>query len=96
MDDSGVFHMQYDKEEPKNTLYGHLTDQHQEDAPRIQLGKPANVNPCGFENLAVVFREIGKQAGIHLYSNGSRRWLVVVCDGLPYVTGIKVVEKTFK
>ena len=48
------------------------------------LGHHIFVNPCSILALATVFRNIGKQAGIKPYG-GSREWITIVCDGLPYV-----------
>ena len=59
------------------------------------LGQPIFVNPCSIEALATVFREIGKQAGIKQYG-GAREWLTIVCDGLPYVLGSRIIARLHK
>ena len=47
----------------------------------FSVEEPIFLNPCSIQSVACVFREIGKRAGIHVYGNGNRQWLVIVCDG---------------
>ncbi|ELU16127.1 hypothetical protein CAPTEDRAFT_213059, partial [Capitella teleta] len=80
------------REESKN--YGHLDDLHAEAPSDYSIGKPLFIKPCSREAVAEVFRDIGRQAGLVRFG-GSREWLVIVCDGLPFVLGIQVIHHTF-
>jgi len=53
--------------------------------PKIscQAGEPDFVNP-NYQNIIQVIQAIGIRAGVKQYGNGSREWLMVECDGLPY------------
>lgn len=79
---------------PDICCYSHLPNMHTGEPPKITVGKPLFVNPCSYEAVAQVFREIGKQAGIKRYG-GEREWMTVVCDGLPYVMGYQLIEKLY-
>ncbi|KAJ8017459.1 hypothetical protein HOLleu_45119 [Holothuria leucospilota] len=61
---------------------------------------PVFVNPNSFETVKEVFLEIGKDFKVAKYTNSSeeskREWLLVVCDGVPYTIGQKVVKETFR
>ena len=46
--------------------------------------EPDFLNPNSYENIIHVIQAIGIRAGIKQYGNGSREWLMVECDGLPY------------
>ena len=74
--------------------YSHLEEQHPKVPPKLTIGKPMFLNPCSYEAVGDVFREIGRQAGIRRYG-GKREWVSIVCDGLPYVLGYQIVERTF-
>ena len=54
--------------------------------PHIECmaGEPDFLNPSGYENVIIVLQAIGKRAGIKHYGSGTREWLFVECDGLPY------------
>ena len=42
------------------------------------------VNPCSYEAVTIVLRKIGVESGISQYGTGDRKWVIVVCDGVPY------------
>lgn len=50
----------------------------------FQAGEPDFVNPNSYENIIQVIQAIGIRAGIKQYGEGTRMWLLVECDGLPY------------
>lgn len=54
--------------------------------PRISCmaGEPDFINPNSFYNIIQVLQAIGNRAGIKRYGHGSREWLMIECDGLPY------------
>ncbi|KAJ8022554.1 hypothetical protein HOLleu_37485 [Holothuria leucospilota] len=62
---------------------------------------PVFLNPNSFENVKEVFLAIGKDFQIRKYLDPplvgdlGREWLVVVCDGLPYILGQRVIKETF-
>ena len=47
-------------------------------------GEPDFINPNGYEAIVQVIQNIGFRAGIKQYGNGTREWLLVECDGLPF------------
>jgi len=51
---------------------------------KCMAGEPDFVNPSGYHNVIQVLQSIGTRAGIKQYGNGSKEWLFVECDGLPY------------
>ncbi len=59
--------------------------------PKIHVGEPINVNPCSPESNTTCFRGIGRQAGVKAYG-GELKWLVIECDGLPYINGLKTIK----
>ena len=52
--------------------------------PTVSVQQPVEVNPCSYEAVRVVLRAIGEMAGIDVYNTGKRKWIIVVCDGVPY------------
>ncbi|XP_065180592.1 uncharacterized protein LOC135811302 [Sycon ciliatum] len=53
----------------------------------VGLLEPVFVNPNSHEAVRVLLREIGKDAGVNQClgdGSGTRHWVNVVCDGLPY------------
>lgn len=51
----------------------------------FSAGEPDFVNPNSFITIIQILQNIGCRAGIKQYG-GSREWLIVECDGLPYNT----------
>ncbi|RIB03900.1 hypothetical protein C2G38_2286020 [Gigaspora rosea] len=49
--------------------------------PDILVPDPLPINPNSVENIRKVFDHIQNISGIN---SGNRKWIVVVCDGLPY------------
>lgn len=49
-----------------------------------KAGEPDFLNPNGYHSIIQVIQTIGLRSGIKQYGNGSREWLFVECDGLPY------------
>lgn len=81
-------------ESEENVKYFHVASYHPESPPKVTALEPINVNPNSYDRITHVFRELGKQAGISNYRCGKREWLVIVCDGLPFTMGIKVITET--
>ena len=51
--------------------------------PSVHVLEPVYVNPCSYESVVTVLRNIGQK--IELSDNdGSHHWVVIVCDGVPY------------
>ena len=42
-------------------------------------------NPNSFYTIIQILQAIGTRAGIKKYGEGSREWLFVECDGVPYL-----------
>ncbi|CAG8745660.1 17530_t:CDS:2 [Gigaspora margarita] len=58
-----------------------LEPQDNVDTTDILVPDPLPINPNSIDNVRKVFDHIQKISGIN---NGSRKWIVVVCDGIPY------------
>ena len=86
--------IEYHKSSHVCNEYSHLPQQHPKNPPKIKIGQPIFMNPCSYKAVAEVYHEIGKQAGIKKYG-GTREWISIVCDGLPYVLGYQLIEKSY-
>ena len=80
------------QEEDLQSPYAHLGNHQAKDPTEIHMGEPIFINPCSFDALAVILRDIGRQAGIRRYG-GTREWLAIMCDGLPYTLGLQLIER---
>ena len=89
----GAFKVKYENL-TNNPQPSQLQDVHPETPPEVTVGAPVMMNPCSFDAVAKVFREIGKQSGIRQYG-GTREWVTVICDGLPYVLGSFITKKMY-
>ena len=49
--------------------------------PDIYIPDPLNINPNSIANVEKILLHIEKISGI---KEGQRKWIVVVCDGIPY------------
>ena len=50
---------------------------------KMIISEPVLCNPASKQNICVL-REIGMKSGIYIYGTGTRRWVIVYCDNLPY------------
>ncbi|RIB12672.1 hypothetical protein C2G38_2257392 [Gigaspora rosea] len=74
---------------PKISFTQQITDQ-KVDTPDIYISDPINVNPNSIANIEKILLHIEKISGIR---NGTSKWVVVTCDGIPYCFAIKLKEK---
>jgi len=58
--------------------------------PEIYIPDPLNINPNSIANVEKVLQHIEKISGIQ---DGTRKWIAVTCDGVPYHHAIKLKEK---
>jgi hypothetical protein len=58
--------------------------------PDIYIPDPLNINPNSIANVEKILFHIEKIAGI---KEGQRKWVVVVCDGIPYHHATKIKNK---
>lgn len=60
--------------------------------PNIYIPDPLNINPNSIENVETILFHIEKISGI---KEGNRKWVAVVCDGVPYhhATKLKIKGK---
>jgi hypothetical protein len=64
---------------------------------QVNVQLPVHVNPCSYEAVKKVLLDIGKKADVNQYNPaGSRKWLPVACDGLPFGLCSKVVACTYR
>ncbi|RHZ57719.1 hypothetical protein Glove_384g16 [Diversispora epigaea] len=59
--------------------------------PQIFIPDPVGINPNSIANVRKILEHIEEIAGI---KNGSRKWVVVTCDGVPY-HHIQKIKKDF-
>src|SRR6266498_3292724 len=62
-----------------------------EDTPQIFVPDPVGINPNSIANVRKVLEHIEEISGI---KDGSRKWIVVTCDGIPY-HHIQKIKKDF-
>lgn len=95
-DGSYIIHKQTDCGDT-STLVNHLEMGHRDTPPKLSLSDPSFVNPNSFDSVRTVLRQIGLNAGIKIYKDGgTREWLFVVCDGLPYGLCQHVINTTYR
>ncbi|GBC22372.2 hypothetical protein GLOIN_2v1770734 [Rhizophagus irregularis DAOM 181602=DAOM 197198] len=58
--------------------------------PEIYIPDPLNINPNLIANVEKVLQHIKKISGIQ---DGTRKWVIVTCDGVPYHHAVKLQEK---
>jgi len=58
--------------------------------PEIYISDLININPNSIANVEKVLLHIEMITGIR---NGTRKWVAVVCDGVPYHHTMKIKEK---
>jgi hypothetical protein len=58
--------------------------------PEIYIPDPLNINPNSIANVENILLHIEQISGV---KNGIRKWIAVVCDGVPYHHAIKLKEK---
>ena len=74
--------------------YTHVPSNHPDDPPLVRISDPLFVNPNSYQNLTLLLRKLGKDAGVESYGGTQRKWLIVCCDGLPYHMLINIVKET--
>ncbi len=62
-----------------------------EDTPQIFVPDPVGINPNSIANVRKVLEHIEEISGV---KDGSRKWIVVTCDGVPY-HHIQKIKKDF-
>ncbi len=53
------------------------------ETPTVHVQEPVYVNPCSYDAVSTVLRNIGHKCGIKKYG-GNREWIIVVCDRVPH------------
>lgn len=59
--------------------------------PTVHVQEPVYVNPCSYDAVASVLRNIGHKSGIKKYG-GDRDWVIIACDGVPYNLCRRIIE----
>ena len=59
------------------------------------LSEPVFVNPCSYNSVITILRNIGKKAGIKKYGTGTREWITIYCDGSPFNLCVRVIMSTY-
>ena len=53
----------------------------------VKLLDPIDRNPCSYKSVGEVLKQIHTDSG--------REWVVVGCDGLPYILGTRLIDNTY-
>ena len=69
--------------------YSFANSFHPPQPPKTVLGDPIFCNPCSYNSVDGVFRELLSRS---LSPDGGRKWTAIGCDGLPYVLGARLIE----
>lgn len=77
------------KSEVKADVYNVVTLHHDE-PPEIIVSNPISRNPCSYDAVKDVLKQIKNDVGI----SNHRSWSITGCDGLPYVIASGVVKET--
>lgn len=57
---------------------------------KSKVMKPIFVNPCSYDACVIVLRNIGRKGRVKRYG-GDREFLIVCCDGSPYVLCCRII-----
>ena len=65
---------------------------------KCSVSEPVFVNPCSYEAVNSILREIGKKSGVARYNGGvgSREFVIIFCDGSPYNLCFRVIMSTYR
>ena len=94
-DEFGKYQVIYEKvsdDQQPESPHAYLGNHHPPEPTTMRMGEPIFLNPCSFDALVLVLRDIGRQAGVRRYG-GTREWLPVMCDGLPYSLCLQLIER---
>ena len=61
-----------------------------------RVGELDFINPNGYFNIIQVLQSIGIKAGIQQYGCGTKEWMFVECDGLPYNLIRDIIANVFR
>lgn len=78
--------------------WNHVPSNHPQSGVSITVSDPCFVNPSSQATVAEVLRHVGGIACLTRYGHvgeGSREWLPVTMDGLPYFIALGVIDDTF-
>ena len=91
--EGGPVKLQYEKVTHIRSEYSKFQDR-SDKKPPLHVHEPVFVHPCSYDSVAVVLRNIGEASGILQYGTGMRKWIVVVCDGVPYNLCRRVIQSS--
>ena len=74
--------------------YEQIQSNHPSEIPKVTVGELTFVNPNSYKSWTQVLRKIGKETGIERYSGTQRKWIIVVCDGLPFKLCFNIIKET--
>ena len=80
---------------PMRERYGQIPAKLPNQTPQPKTGEPSFVDPNSFSSCTFVLRKIGREAGIMKYGTGTRQWLIICCDGLPFRLCHIIVNNTY-
>ena len=86
--------LHYEKQTSETSEYDMFKDEIPEnyELPTVHVQQPVNVNPCSYQAVATVLRNIGHRSGRIKKYEGIREWVTVVCDGIPYNLCNRIIQ----
>ena len=85
-DDEDTYRLTYDNINTANTDSKCM--------PSVSVQEPIEVNPCSYDAVKIVLRTIGLRTGASSGEDGRRKWLIILCDGVPYNLCRRIVSSS--
>ena len=82
-------------EETAVCKYEQVPSDHPSEIPKVTVGEPTFVSPNRYKTCTEILRKIGKEAGIERCGCTQRKWIIVVCDGLPFKLCFNIIKETY-
>jgi hypothetical protein len=92
-----IIRLSFDEQTGEHRIFSNTEGSIAVEKVQINVQQPVHVNPCSYEAVKKVLLDIGKKADVIQYNpNGCRQWLPIVCDGLPFGLGSKIIDCTYR
>ena len=90
------FRVRYDPDRETSHMEEVFSENQDHEPPsKSYLSEPVFVNPCSYNSVITILRNIGKKAGIKKYGTGTRGWITIYCDGSPFNLCVRVIMSTY-
>ncbi|XP_070548038.1 uncharacterized protein [Ptychodera flava] len=75
--------------------YANVSSKHPSQPPVAGVLDPVFVNPNSYESVKQVLHHVGKISGIKRYDSGTKEWISIYMDGLPYMLAHKLIRESY-